>query len=291
MRECRGLMEMARSTVIRIYDEDTGELLQKSCSKCKEIKDVSEFGKYPRHSDGLKSNCKSCANGNTKKSHERKTPEGKERWKERLKHMSDEEVNQHLLNNMIRITKGDTVLIKRCYKCMEYKRIQELGMKKDQKDGIDNICLKCAGKRVKERYEANKEYILNQHKEYRQTPEGKAVHKRANHKRRTKKLGNGGNYTSDEWNQCLDYFNHCDAYTGEPLTTTEIEHIIPVSKGGTTYIYNIVPANKSTNCSKGKKDLWEWYSKQEYFSWERYIKICMWVIKNGGASKDINIKE
>ena len=143
----------------------------------------------------------------------------------------------------------------------------------------------------KENYEANKETILNRQKKRRQTPEGKAVQKRAIHKRRAKKKGNGGKYTADGWNQCLDYFNHCDAYTGEPLESTEIEHVIPISKGGTTYIYNLVPANGPTNRSKGKKDLWEWYSKQPYFSWDRYLKICMWIIKNGGASKDINIKE
>lgn len=129
-----------------------------------------------------------------------------------------------------------------------------------------------------------------QHK-YFQTPKGKAVQKRAKHKRRAKVKENGGTWTLDEWNQCLVYFDYRDAYTGEPLTTTEMEHIMPLSKGGTNNIYNIVPANKSTNASKNNSDLWEWYSQQPYFSWERYLKICLWIIKNGGASRDINIKE
>ena len=216
----KGLMEMARkSTVIRIYDESTGELLQKQCSKCKEIKDVSEFYKRPRASDGLRSKCKGCM---------------KERYENNKEHYKE-----HYENNK-----------------EHYKEYQ------------------------KEYREANKEYYKEHYKEYRQTPEGKAARKRANHKHRTKKKGNGGSYTSEQWNQCLDYFNHCDAYTGEPLESTEIEHIIPVDKGGTTYIYNLVPANRSTNASKRNKDIFEWYSKQEYFSWERYIKICMWIIKN-----------
>ena len=133
----------------------------------------------------------------------------------------------------------------------------------------------------KEYYEANKEYYKKYKKEYMKTPEGKEAFKRANHKREALKLGNGGSYTQEQWNQCLEYFNHCDAYTGEPLESTEIEHVIPLSKGGTSNIYNIVPANRSTNASKHNSDVFEWYSKQPYFSWDRYIKICLWIIKKG----------
>ena len=272
------MKKMGKIEIERNYD-DNGNLTSKTCSKCGKVKDVSEFGKRKNVPDGLKSNCKSCAKGSIKKCLERKTPEGKEKWdkqwKEELKAMTEEEINQFFIKNMIRITERDKVLIKRCQGCMEYKMVEDFGMKKTTVDKIRNRCKECEVKRDKE---------------YRQTPEGKEVSRRKRHKRRTLKEGNGGSYTSEQWNQCLDYFNHCDAYTGEPLTTTEIEHIIPVNKGGTTYIYNLVPANMSTNRSKGKKDPWEWYSKQPYFSWERYLKICMWVIKNGGASKDINIK-
>ena len=211
-----------KSTVIRIYD-DRGNLLQKQCSKCGQVKNVSEFYRCIGYFDGLKNSCKGCAKS------------GVEKWRE---------------NNQ------------------EYRKEYN-----------------------KKHYENNKEAILKQQKEYAQTPEGKAAKARTNHKRRLKVRDNGGTWTLEEWNSCLAYFDYKDAYTGEPLTTTEMEHVIPVSKGGTTYIYNIVPANGPTNRSKGKKDLFEWYSQQPYFSWERYLKICMWVIKNGGASKDINIKE
>ena len=233
--------------------------------------------------------------GEKKKRNKGKTPEQiKAEWKDKLKYMTEEESNQFFQKHMIRIKKGDTVLIKRCSQCMEYKMVQEgFGKCKTTVDKIRNICKECDVKRGKEYRQTpkGKAAKARENHKYKKTPEGKAANKRAKHKYRTKKEGNGGEYTPDEWNQCLNYFNHCDAYTGEPLTTTEIEHIIPVDKGGTTYIYNIVPANKSTNCSKGKKDLWEWYSKQPYFTWERYLKICFWIIKNGGASKDINIKE
>lgn len=54
-------------------------------------------------------------------------------------------------------------------------------------------------------------------------------------------------------------------------------------KGGILNIYNLVPTNRSTNARKYNLDVFEWYSKQSYFSWERYIKIILWMIGKGGA--------
>ena len=225
--------------IIRIYDEDTGELLQKSCSKCGKVKDVSEFSKHPRTSDGLQSNCRECGKISCKKYREDNGDYFKN-WRE---------------GNKNRIKKYGKIYRKKNNR-WEY---------------------------IKKWRENNKEHYKEYQKEYKQTPEGRASMHRRKHKYMAKKLGNGGSYTKEQWNQCLEYFNHCDAYTGEPLESTEIEHVIPVSKGGTSNIYNLVPANKSINRSKQDKDLWEWYSKQPYFSWDRYLKICFWIIKKGGA--------
>ena len=269
--------------------------------KAKEVYDLlfngnnNRYGRYVRFLEGKPTYTEADRrrgekHREKKKRNKGKTPEQiKAEWKDKLKAMNEEESNQFFIKHMIRITKdkGETVLIKRCHDCMEYKMVSEFSKCKTWKDGIRPICKKCNGKR----YEANPDYWKNKDRKYRQTSKGKAVQKRKKHKRRVKIKENGGTWTLEEWNQCLAYFDYRDAYTGEPLTTTEMEHIMPLSKGGTNNICNIVPANKSTNCSKGKKDPWEWYSQQPYFSWERYIKICMWIIKNGGASKDINIKE
>ena len=152
---------MGKIEIERYYD-DNGNLTSKTCSKCGKVKDVSEFHKHPRASDGLRSNCKSCAKGNTKKSRERKTPEGKDKWdkqwKQTLNNMSDEQSNEFLLDHMIRITKnkGKTVLIKRCFDCMEYRMVEEFCKNKNQKDGWNKICNECCGKR----YEAKVQQAL-----------------------------------------------------------------------------------------------------------------------------------
>ena len=64
------------------------------------------------------------------------------------------------------------------------------------------------------------------------------------------------------------------------MTIESVDHIIPINKKGTNTIENLIPCEKSVNSTKQDKDLWEWYNKQNYFSWERYLKICMWIIKN-----------
>ena len=51
-----------KSELYREYDEVTGELTRKECSKCHEIKDVSCFGKNKKAKDGVQCQCKQCAN-------------------------------------------------------------------------------------------------------------------------------------------------------------------------------------------------------------------------------------
>ena len=88
------------------------------------------------------------------------------------------------------------------------------------------------------------------------------------------KLGNGGSYTQLQWLDTLEYFDYKCAYTGECIKHgCHVEHIVPVSKGGTSYIWNLVPSTERANLSKRNRDMEEWYREQEYFCEERLNKI------------------
>jgi 5-methylcytosine-specific restriction endonuclease McrA len=52
-----------------------------------------------------------------------------------------------------------------------------------------------------------------------------------------------------------DFDGRC-AYCGSPATTWD--HIVPVSKGGSTTPSNVVPACASCNSSKNDRDVAEW---------------------------------
>jgi 5-methylcytosine-specific restriction endonuclease McrA len=75
-------------------------------------------------------------------------------------------------------------------------------------------------------------------------------------------------------------FGNCCAYCGA-AGDLHIEHVIPISKGGTHVLSNIVPACQSCNYSKRDKDAEAWYRAQPFFCKKRWAKI----LKVMGASK------
>ncbi len=105
-------------------------------------------------------------------------------------------------------------------------------------------------KYYKEHPEERKEYSKKYYKEH---PEQGKIY---DHRRRTRKKGNGGSYTLKEIKKlrkeskgiCKGY-NKESHFVGEDKLT--IDHIIPVIKGGTNNIENIQLLCKSCNSSKG----------------------------------------
>jgi 5-methylcytosine-specific restriction endonuclease McrA len=67
-------------------------------------------------------------------------------------------------------------------------------------------------------------------------------------------------------------FGHCCAYCGV-TGDLHIEHVVPISFGGTHVLSNIVPACKSCNFSKRDKDAESWYRQQPFFCDKRWRKI------------------
>ena len=101
---------------------------------------------------------------------------------------------------------------------------------------------------------AHEEMAACGHKWQQANPEKVAVHWQ---KRKARKLGAGGSFTAEEFqalcekagNRCL-----CCGSSG-PLT---IDHIVPLSRGGSNNIENIQPLCQSCNSSKGTKTINYW---------------------------------
>ena len=55
---------------------------------------------------------------------------------------------------------------------------------------------------------------------------------------------------------------------------TRLQHVIPISKGGTHAMGNIVPACQRCNYSKATKEAESWYRAQSTFCEKRWRKIC-----------------
>jgi 5-methylcytosine-specific restriction endonuclease McrA len=80
------------------------------------------------------------------------------------------------------------------------------------------------------------------------------VFKAIKHKRRTAKTQAGGSFTPAEWNALCKHYKHRCLCCGKRRKLTA-DHIIPVSKGGSSNIDNIQPLCGPCNSSKGAKTI------------------------------------
>jgi 5-methylcytosine-specific restriction endonuclease McrA len=76
-----------------------------------------------------------------------------------------------------------------------------------------------------------------------------------------------------EVQQRFAQFDHRCAYCGCD-GKMQIEHVVPISKGGSHAVGSIVPACKRCNVSKHARPVETWYRQQPFYSDLRWRKIC-----------------
>ncbi len=129
---------------------------------------------------------------------------------------------------------------------------------------------------VKARSAANRESVLRYQAEYysknadmvrarvgvyrKAHPEARNV---LESRRRARKAGNGGSHTLAERREKFAQCGGVCFYCRKPGKLTE-DHLIPISRGGTDNIDNIVPACQSCNSRKNKKTAEEHFSRTNH---------------------------
>lgn len=104
---------------------------QKQCSKCKQWKSESEFGKKINSADGLSNICKSCQHDyDMARSEQRKEKHRQIREQERERNKKYD---------------SEGHLLKQCSKCKQYKVLNEDNFRKNKRntDGYEGICRLC----------------------------------------------------------------------------------------------------------------------------------------------------
>lgn len=149
-----------------------------------------------------------------------------------------------------------------CSRCKNVKPKLEFGLYELR---YHSLCKTCDREKMKEVYEQRPEKHIGSVRRWKQKNPEKCreyarrwsrenLEKRrvSNQNRRARKVLNGGSFTAKEWeNLCKAHRNECaHCGTGDKLT---IDHIIPISKGGTGRISNIQPLCKSCNSRKGAR--------------------------------------
>lgn len=164
---------------------------------------------------------------------------------------------------------------KRCSGCGEEKSLSEFHKDRCKKDGHRGQCKVCR-KACQARYYAenseelrptharwyaeNKDKMKAYYAEWRRNnPEKRRA---SEHRRRARKANAKGTFTADDWKQRLAYHDYKCIYCGvEKHDTKEkyltMEHLIPLSRGGTNWPSNLAPSCMSCNCKKHTKTHFE----------------------------------
>jgi len=205
----------------------------KKCTKCKKIKNIGEFYKDTRYNDRMYQQCKKCKNRYRIKKYKKV----KKTWRK------IEKTWRKIIKN----------IRKKVKKTLRKKTKTQLKIKSRNR----------MREWRKNNPERNKKNQDKSQKRYREkNPEWEKAN---NRKRRAKKLNAEGSHTEQEWLDKKKEYNYKCFYCG--IHESELkykykdkrwwklteDHLTPLSKEGTDYIDNIVPACISCNSSKNNK--------------------------------------
>jgi len=166
--------------------------------------------------------------------------------------------------------------MKTCGTCKVLKQDIFFSNSNSTKDKLCRRCKECDSVARKKYYENNTEKELQRKKnwrennkdflkEYQQKYQSNNMHRwiEYTNRRRTMALNNGVFYISK--NELLKIYNSPCIYCGSLLNIT-LDHVIPISRGGTHGIGNIAAACKNCNLSKSSKTIMEWRKSLAYYS-------------------------
>lgn len=190
----------------------------KTCNTCKNEKPYSAYSKDRKLPGGIKHKCKECCKAHFAGWYSANAEEQREKAKEYRDQNHEKELER-------------------------YRRYQQ--------ENPDKVREKNAKWR-----ESNREWYNLRQREYRaDNPEKFADYDRNGQiKKRELKQNAEGSFTSKEWEElCIKFDYRCACCKQEkPLT---VDHIVPLSCGGSDYISNIQPLCRSCNSFKRNKTI------------------------------------
>lgn len=173
------------------------------------------------------------------------------------------------------------IISKRCTKCGETKSFSDFTKDKSKKSGYCSWCKECHSelsakwnrlhpekvkeslrKWLSENIEKRRQYSREKQKQYGYKPNPE-IHRKwkrnhpekisqYNRNRRASRKGSEGNISADEWNNVVSRYGNKCLCCGATNIKLTLDHVIPLSTGGTHTIDNVQPL--CTSCNSRKRD-------------------------------------
>ena len=198
--------------------------MKKTCTKCKRILDISRFHSDAQKRNGLYSSCNDCSNKQTRKKYAARKSQYHAARKVSITNTKN--------HNKIHGPKNP-LTEKLCPGCGTVKPASTFGHESRSQSGLRPRCIQCTN---------------DYNRDYRGTEQGRAVIHNSRHRRRSRMQDT---FTAAELRRRLAAFGRKCAYCGGPYE--ELDHIIPLSRGGSNKISNIVPS--CVHCNRSKRNL------------------------------------
>jgi len=242
----------------------------KTCTKCLQTKSLDNYFKLKTSKDGLRTACKACAKESSRawrSKNAEKVAANQKAWREanaeryKASQKAYQAANPEAVTGRARAWREANPEKGKKYRKENAEKLRESTKKWAEKNRErrreTNRAWKQANKQritqaQREYYLENREKILIFHKDYRDSNREKRKHW-ANF-RRAKQIGNGAFRVTAK--EIAKLRSQPCAYCGKP--SEHIDHIIPISRGGTHSIGNLTGACASCNLSKSSRFIMEW---------------------------------
>jgi 5-methylcytosine-specific restriction endonuclease McrA len=154
---------------------------------------------------------------------------------------------------------------KACSRCRIQKDLEDgFSVDRANPDGRQNICRECSSLIVRDWKKANPEkwQRINARWKAGNPEKVKAADRAKGSMRRAAKRNSEGSYRTTDVMELLESQHGLCAYCGLDLGAYHIDHILPLSRGGSNGVENIALACSPCNLSKSNKlFLVEWHSR------------------------------
>lgn len=215
----------------------------KTCSRCKEQKPVDKFNRKSAASDGHTPHCKECESKRKREKYAAQPEEQRQRQRKESYQKNREQVKAR--SRQTYQENRDKIRAKmREYRLKNPDKIKARRAKylAENRDAINQ-------KKI-EYVKANPERVKARKAIYQRTHPD--ICNASRHRYRTRKSKAGGEYTPQQWQELCEYYGQICLCCRKKRKLTA-DHVIPVSRGGTSDIANIQPLCKPCNSKKGNK--------------------------------------